>query len=95
MGWKGHGHQGFSLGSTIDPVLERATCNVAVFRNCNNTKYMTVLVPFAGGPNAAFSLETAVTMVDKDGAMSFCLMSRRLVRQHMTSMHSSKKLYPT
>jgi len=67
MGWKGHGRRGFSLGSTVDPVLERATCNVAVFKDCNQTRYRTVLVPVAGGPNAAFALETAAVMVEKEG----------------------------
>jgi len=67
MGWKGHGRRGFSLGSTVDPVLERATCNVAVFKNCSKQKYMTVLVPVAGGPNGEFALETASLMVERDG----------------------------
>ncbi len=67
MGWKGHGRRGFSLGSTVDPVLERALCNVAVFKDCNKPNYPTVLVPFAGGPNARFAVETAAVMVEKDG----------------------------
>ena len=67
MGWQGpRRRRGFSLGSTVDPVLERATCNIAVFKDCRQPKYTSVLVPFAGGPNAAFALETAHTMVDKD-----------------------------
>jgi nucleotide-binding universal stress UspA family protein len=66
MGWQGHRQQEFSLGSTVDPVLERATCNVAVFKDCQQRKYRNVLVPYAGGPNATFSLEVASIMVDKD-----------------------------
>jgi len=66
MGWQGHRQRGFSLGSTVDPVLERATCNIAVFKDCRQQKYKNVLVPFAGGPNATFSLETGSIMVDKD-----------------------------
>jgi nucleotide-binding universal stress UspA family protein len=66
MGWRGHRRKGFSLGSTVDPILERATCNVAVFKDCRQDQYKNVLVPYAGGPNAAFSLETASIMVDKD-----------------------------
>lgn len=66
MGWQGHRRRGFSLGSTVDPILERATCNIAVFKDCRQHKYMNVLVPYAGGPNATFSLETASIMVDKD-----------------------------
>ncbi|MBW1789172.1 MAG: amino acid permease [Deltaproteobacteria bacterium] len=67
MGWQGHRGRGFSLGSTVDPILERATCNVAVFKDCRHQKYDTVLVPFAGGPNAPFALETAATLVNRDG----------------------------
>jgi APA family basic amino acid/polyamine antiporter len=67
MGWQGYRRKGFSLGSTVDPVLERATCNVAVFKDCKQQKNMNVLVPFAGGPNAAFALETASIMVEQDG----------------------------
>ena len=66
MGWQGHRRRGFSLGSTVDPVLERATCNIAIFKDCRQRQYMNVLVPYAGGPNATFSLETASIMVDKD-----------------------------
>jgi basic amino acid/polyamine antiporter, APA family len=66
MGWQGHRGGGFSLGSTVDPILERASCHVAVFKNCRQPKYINVLVPFAGGPNAAFSLETAYIMMEKN-----------------------------
>ncbi|MCD6198537.1 MAG: amino acid permease [Deltaproteobacteria bacterium] len=67
MGWQGYRRKGFSLGSTVDPVLERATCNVAVFKDCKQQKNMNILIPFAGGPNAAFALETASIMVEQDG----------------------------
>ena len=66
MGWQGHRRGGFSLGSTVDPILERATCNVAVFKDCDQENYRNVLVPYAGGPNAAFALETASVMVGQD-----------------------------
>lgn len=66
MGWQGHSRGGFSLGSTVDPVLERASCNVAVLKNCRQQNYKNIMVPFAGGPNAAFSLETAYIMMEKD-----------------------------
>jgi APA family basic amino acid/polyamine antiporter len=66
MGWQGHRRRGFSLGSTVDPVLERATCNVAVFKDCRQKEYQRVLVPFAGGPNSLFALETASIMVQRE-----------------------------
>ena len=67
MGWHGEGKRGFTLGSTVDPILERASCDVLLFKDCMHQKYESVLVPYAGGPNAAFSLETAATMVEKEG----------------------------
>lgn len=67
MGWQGHRRRGFSLGSTLDPVMEQVTCNVAVFKNCRQRKYMRVLVPFAGGPNSAFALEIASILVEREG----------------------------
>lgn len=67
MGWQGYRRRGFSLGSTVDPVLEQAVCNVAVFKDCQQQKYMNVLVPYAGGPNATFALEMASIMVEQDG----------------------------
>ena len=67
MGWQGYRRRGFSLGSTVDPVLERATCNVAVFKDCQRQTYLNVLVPYAGGPNATFALETASIMVEQEG----------------------------
>jgi len=66
MGWHGTGRRGFTLGSTVDPILERATCNILMFKDCTHQKYEKVLVPFAGGPNSAFALETASVMVDQE-----------------------------
>ncbi|MCP4666861.1 MAG: amino acid permease [Deltaproteobacteria bacterium] len=67
MGWQGHRRRGFSMGSTVDPVLEGATCNVAVFKDCQEQQYRNVLLPYAGGPNAAFALEMASIMVERNG----------------------------
>jgi len=67
LGWKGHRGIGFSLGRTVDPVLERASCNIAVFKDCGHQKYKKVLVPYAGGPNSAFALKVASIMVERDG----------------------------
>ena len=50
VGWRGYRRRGFSLGSTVDPIMEQATCNVAVLKNCRQPKYTRVLVPFSGGP---------------------------------------------
>jgi APA family basic amino acid/polyamine antiporter len=55
------------MGSTVDPILERATCDVLMFKDCTHQKYRRILVPYAGGPNSAFALETASTMVEQEG----------------------------
>ncbi len=67
MGWGGHPRKGFALGSTVDPILKRATCNVAVLKNCHQQRYMKVMVPFAGGPNGVFALEVASMLVEREG----------------------------
>jgi nucleotide-binding universal stress UspA family protein len=68
MGWHGYRRRGFFLlGRTVDPVLERATCNVAVFKDCQQHKYKDILVLYGGGPNAAFALETASVMAGENG----------------------------
>jgi len=67
MGWGGYRRRGFALGSTVDPVLEQATCNVVVLKNYRQQKYMRTLVPFAGGPNSAFALEVASMLVEREG----------------------------
>ncbi len=67
MGW--HGEQrsyGFSLGSTVDPVIERSPCNVVIAKGKCNGKLKKILVPLAGGPNSAFSLEVAAALADKE-----------------------------
>ncbi|MEA1964828.1 MAG: universal stress protein [Candidatus Aerophobetes bacterium] len=67
MGWRGYRRRGFALGSTVDPVLEQAPCNIVVLKNYHQQKYRRVLVPFAGGPNSAFALEVASILVERKG----------------------------
>ncbi|MHC4718568.1 MAG: amino acid permease, partial [Planctomycetota bacterium] len=68
MGW--HGQAGsalFKLGSKVDPVVERAPCNVVMFKNCGGgQRYKRILVPVAGGPNAAFAVEVANILADRE-----------------------------
>ncbi|MFT5241848.1 MAG: APA family basic amino acid/polyamine antiporter [Candidatus Promineifilaceae bacterium] len=66
MGWRGGSNsRGFTLSSTIDPVIERCCCDVAVFKNCGGSRYKRVLVPVAGGPNSALALELAIILADQ------------------------------
>ena len=67
MGWRGSSATRlFTLGSTIDPVIERAPCDVVVLRACHDRTYRRVLVPLAGGPNGALALEIASILADPD-----------------------------
>ena len=65
MGWRGRTfRKDFVLGSTIDPVLVRAKCDVAVVRfEIGETREWSndcrVLIPTAGGPHAVLAAEIA------------------------------------
>ena len=70
MGWQGKPQQrthAFRLGSTLDPVIERCPCNVVILKDCGgNRQLKRVLVPVAGGRNAAFALEIAGILADAE-----------------------------
>ena len=67
MGWHGNTYRReFIFGSTLDPVIEKAPCNVVVFKNCQRQTFKRILVPLAGGPNSAFALEIASILADPD-----------------------------
>ena len=60
MGWNGkEKKQLFNLGSTVDPILERSPSNVLILKGRMKHSYSRILVPVAGGPNSALSLEIA------------------------------------
>lgn len=67
LGWHGkpRAHL-FSLGSTIDPIIERAHCNIVIFKNCGDKDFKKVFVPLAGGRNGAYALEIASILTDKE-----------------------------
>jgi len=65
MGWTGEmARRDYIFGSTIDPVIEKAPCNIVVFKNCKKPSYKRILVPIAGGPYSPFALEVASIMMD-------------------------------
>jgi APA family basic amino acid/polyamine antiporter len=68
MGWHGRRpRSGFLLGSTVDPIVETAPCDVIMLKDCGgNQTYRNVLVPLAGGPNSALALEMAGILADPD-----------------------------
>ncbi|MBT3278380.1 MAG: amino acid permease [Phycisphaerales bacterium] len=69
LGWHGKkSHSHFTIGSTVDPVMETAPCNILTLKNCGqNRKFKRILVPLAGGPNSRFTLETAAILASHDG----------------------------
>jgi amino acid transporter/nucleotide-binding universal stress UspA family protein len=68
MGWHGRPKaRTFNIGSTIDPIIERAPCNVVVLKGCGgNQVFKRVLVPLAGGLNGLFALEIAKILADPE-----------------------------
>ena len=67
MGWRGKSQRHiFSLGSTVDYIMERAHCNVVLLKDCGDKKFKNILVPINGSPNSYFSLEIASIMMDKN-----------------------------
>ncbi|MCG8376152.1 MAG: amino acid permease, partial [Chlorobiales bacterium] len=46
MGWHGkHSGFGFHIGSTVDPIIEKSPCNVAIMKDLGDRKFRNVLVP--------------------------------------------------
>jgi len=67
MGWHGKTSQTeFSMGSTIDPLIERSSSNVVIFKDCHNQEFKNVLVPVSGGAHSSFALELATILADKE-----------------------------
>jgi uncharacterized hydrophobic protein (TIGR00271 family) len=61
LAWSGEeGPRQYLLGSTLDQVIRYAPCNVAVVRGEAWPPVKKALVPAAGGPNAALSIELAL-----------------------------------
>lgn len=68
IGWQGFKKTNeFKLGSIIDSIIERAPCDVAILKNCGHKEFKRILVPLAGGPNGALSLEIASIIAHRDG----------------------------
>ncbi|MFC1479197.1 amino acid permease [Planctomycetota bacterium] len=67
MGWRGKTTESeFSLGSTIDPLIERSPSNVVIFKDCHNQEFKNILVPVSGGAHSRFALEIATILADKE-----------------------------
>ncbi|RLI77567.1 hypothetical protein DRP07_12060 [Archaeoglobales archaeon] len=66
LGWRGRTfRRDYILGSTIDPVLFKAPCDVAVIRfepSLEVGKLRRILIPTAGGPHARLAAELALDL---------------------------------
>jgi nucleotide-binding universal stress UspA family protein len=72
LGWRGRTfRRDFILGSTIDPVLLKAPCDVAVARfepGMEVQRIEKILIPTAGGPHAELAAEIARDIKEVTGA---------------------------
>ncbi len=65
LGWQGHVRSrawGPSLGHVLDPVIDRAPCDVAVVKTKGLDHPRRIMVPTAGGPNAILALDLALAL---------------------------------
>ena len=63
LGWSGRASRGrYFLGRTLDPVIQRAPCDVIVLHGECIDDVRRVLIPVAGGPNAPRAFDIARTL---------------------------------
>jgi APA family basic amino acid/polyamine antiporter len=66
MGWHGQPRSRlFRLGSTLDVIIERAPCDVAILKGIGCLEFKRILVPFGRGPNSALALEIANILAER------------------------------
>lgn len=74
---------GYVFGSTLDPVLLRAPCDVIVARRPGQPPYRSILVPFGSGPNTRLALQLAGLLVDPAGGLVKALHVQHPARRVM------------
>ncbi len=68
MGWRGGSPAGAGrLGTTLDPVIRDAPCDIAVVRWQDLAAMQHILVPTAGGPHAPLAVELGLILVQEHG----------------------------
>jgi len=66
LGWRGYARsRGVLLGRVLDRVIEETPCDVAVVRDRGLSQVERILVPTAGGPNAALAAEMAIALAEE------------------------------
>jgi len=97
MGWHGKPRRlAFSMGSTVDYIIERAPCNVVVLKDCGKKEFKRILVPFAGGPNSEFALEIAqIIAKESGGQITSLIISDSLAKRSTQEAQRSDEASPS
>jgi len=78
LGWSGYLNRGrYFLGRTLDPVIQRASCDVIVLRGQCVDNVRQILVPVAGGPNAPRAFDIARTVAPEARVTALYVASER------------------
>ncbi len=92
LGWRGRSlRRDFVLGSTIDPVIERASCDAIVVKLGSDVQPKKILVPVAGGPHTPSVLEVAVIMAESFGAE---ITAVHVLRRGITEQQARETIEP-
>jgi APA family basic amino acid/polyamine antiporter len=71
------------FGSTLDPVVLRAPCDVLIARRPGKPPFRNILVPISTGPNTRLALRLAGLLVDPREGMVRALHVHHPVRREM------------
>ena len=79
MGWRGKTfRKDVVLGSTIDPVLVKAKCDVVVVKfGKDSLKFEKILIPTAGGPHALLACEIARDLANENSKIKLLYVGKR------------------
>ena len=79
MGWRGRTfRKDVVLGSTIDPVLVKAKCDVVVVKfGKDSLKFEKILIPTAGGPHALLACEIARDLANENSKIKLLYVGKR------------------
>jgi len=96
LGWRGHSllHD-FALGSTIDPVIEKANCDSIVVKLDSEqdtfVEPKSILVPIAGGPHSFLALQIAEIMAE---AFDAEITAVHVLSKNVTEQQAKKLIEP-
>ncbi|UCF97364.1 MAG: amino acid permease [Spirochaetaceae bacterium] len=82
MGWHGKsGDRRFRIGSTLDPVISRAPCDIVILKDCGNKSFSNILVPLFGDANDVFALDSAERMIQEQNGEITAMQVRGAARR--------------